>query len=64
VGLDETQLQIEAMRSFAELFQVGIEHRHRVLKKNFVVSSDRRNRITEDSESSAKWALSRCKECT
>jgi hypothetical protein len=28
------------------------------------VSSNKRNRITEDSESSARWALSRCKECT
>jgi hypothetical protein len=43
-----------------ELCQVGIEHRHRVLKKNSVVSSDRRNKITEDSESSARWALSEC----
>jgi hypothetical protein len=31
---------------------------------NSVVSSGRRNRITEDSESSARWALSRCKGCT
>jgi hypothetical protein len=27
---------------------------------NSVVSSDRRNKIIEDSESFAKWALSRC----
>jgi hypothetical protein len=43
---------------------VGIEHRHKVLKKNSAVSLDRRNKITKDSESSTKWALIRCRECT
>jgi hypothetical protein len=46
---EKTQLQTESLRSSVELFQVGIEHRHRVLKKNSFVSSERRTRITKDS---------------
>jgi hypothetical protein len=43
-----------------KLCQVGIEQCKECTKKNSAVSSGRRNRITEDSESSARWALSRC----
>jgi hypothetical protein len=44
-----------------KLCQVGIEQVQGVhRKRNSVVSSDRRNRITEDSESSTKWASSEC----
>jgi hypothetical protein len=48
-----------------KLCQVGIEHMHsECIEKNSVVSSDRRTRITKDSESSARRALSRCIGCT
>jgi len=36
---EKTQLQTESLRSSVKLCQVGIEHRHRVLKENSIVSS-------------------------
>jgi hypothetical protein len=40
---EKTQLQTEALWSSVKLCQVGTEHMHRVLKKNSIVSSDRKN---------------------
>jgi hypothetical protein len=46
------------LRSSVKLCQVGIEHMHKVQLENSVVSSEEA-RITEDSVSSARWALSK-----
>jgi hypothetical protein len=47
-----------------ELCQVGIEQVQGVHNGRLLLRSSGRNRITEDSESSARWALSRCIQCT
>jgi hypothetical protein len=39
---------------------VGIEHVHSGALRRTLLRSSGKNRITEDSESSARWALSRC----
>jgi hypothetical protein len=43
-----------------KLCQVGIEHRHKVQLEELCCEFRKWTRITEDSESSAKWALSIC----
>jgi hypothetical protein len=62
---EKTRLQIESLRSSVKLCQEGIEQVQGVHRrqKDSVVSS-RGTRITKDSESSAKRALSKCIECT
>jgi hypothetical protein len=45
--------------SSVKLCQVGIERRHRVLREELCCEF-KRSRITEDSESSARWASSGC----
>jgi hypothetical protein len=45
--------------NFVELCQVGIEHWHKVHLEELCYEF-KRDRITEDSESSDRWALSIC----
>jgi hypothetical protein len=51
--------ETESLRSSVRLCQEGIEHKHRVLRKNSAMSSTE-VRITEDSRHSSRRELSRC----